>query len=362
MSNLNPTVIVTGVSGNLGMRLLPMLSNYNVVGVDLHPPATNLPLQFESMNLGEESFTQQFTELVRDTRASAIVHLAFVIDPVRTGVTDAEQMWQINVGGTARVLESVSIVNRYVGTVSKFIFPSSVSVYGPDTPGQVKEDAPLLAHTLPYAIHKRECDECVQLRAESLGECSTYILRPHIFTGASMQNYLVGALRGTPTGTSTRAQRMREQGKRLPLMLPYGDKYLHKEFQFLHVDDSARLIVHLLKRQETGHKLTILNVAGRGAPITIEHAAQIGNSKIQRVPTEGIARAILRLLWKWKITAIPPEALPYIIGSYTMDCTRLQQFLGTDYKDVIRYTVEEALADSFRQPDQANISAEAATK
>ena len=153
---------------------------------------------------------------------------------------------------------------------------------------------------------------------------------------------------------------MRAQGKRLPLMLPYGDKYLHKEFQFLHVDDAARLIAHILKLPETGHKLTILNVAGRGAPITIQQAAQIGTSKIQRVPTEAIARAILRLLWKWKITAIPPEALPYIIGSYTMDCTRLQQFLGPGYKDVIRYTVEEALADSFREPDQASINAEAA--
>lgn len=343
------------------MRLLPMLSGYNVVGVDMRPPTTDLPLQFESMNLGEESVTPQFTELIRDSRASAVVHLAFVIDPVRTGVIDADLMWQINVAGTARVLEAISIVNRYVRTVSKLIFPSSVSAYGPETNGQVKENAPLLAHTLPYAIHKREADECVQQRAESLGECSTYILRPHIFTGASMQNYLVGALRGTPTGTSKRAARMRQEGKRLPLLLPFGDKYLHKQFQFLHVDDMARLVAHILARPETSQKMTILNVAGRGAPITIAQAAAIGHSTIKRVPTESIARAILRLLWKWKITAIPPEALPYIIGSYTMDCTRLQQFLGADYKNVIRYTVEEALADSFRTAEHASASAEVAT-
>jgi nucleoside-diphosphate-sugar epimerase len=141
---------------------------------------------------------------------------------------------------------------------------------------------------------------------------------------------------------------MREEGKRLPLMLPYGESYLHKEFQFVHVDDVARLITHILGRDASGQQLTILNVAGRGAPITIARAAEIGHSRIVRVPTRGIARAILNLLWKMKISAIPPDALPYIIGSYTMNCSRLQRFLGEHYHEVIRYTVEEALADSFR--------------
>ncbi len=87
----------------------------------------------------------------------------------------------------------------------------------------------------------------VRYRAESLGDCRIYILRPHIFTGATMQNYMVGALRGTPLGKSKRAARMRAEGKRLPLMLPRGDKYLEKRFQFLHVDDMARLLVIVLE-------------------------------------------------------------------------------------------------------------------
>ena len=82
----------------------------------------------------------------------------------------------------------------------------------------------------------------VRYRAESLGDCLTYILRPHIFTGASVQNYMVGALRGTPLGQGKRAARMRAEGKRLPLMLPRGEKYLEKRFQFVHVDDVARLL------------------------------------------------------------------------------------------------------------------------
>jgi nucleoside-diphosphate-sugar epimerase len=347
MTQSNSTVLVTGISGNLGTRLLPMLSGFRVIGVDLRPAQFLHPVEFHTMNLGCEASCRELTQLLRQTDARSVVHLAFVIDPVRTGVIDVERMWQINVAGTARVMEAISVVNRTGGQIRQFIFPSSVSAYGPETPGPVKEDFPLKAHTLPYAIHKRESDEVVRYRAESLGDCRTYILRPHIFTGASMQNYLVGALRGTPLGKSPRAARLRAKGKRLPLMLPRGKKYPEQRFQFVHVDDMARLLVYLLERPHSDPPITILNVAAPGEPLSIRSCAEIAHATIQRVPSRAACRMILRLLWKWGISSIPPEALPYMIGSYTMDTSRLEQFLGADYTRVMHYSVEEALRDSF---------------
>jgi nucleoside-diphosphate-sugar epimerase len=341
------TILVTGVAGNLGTRLLPLLSDFRVVGVDMRPPDTPLPLaRFEQLDLGREASCWPLIELLRETGATSVVHLAFILDPLRSGVLDVERMWQINVAGTARVMEAISVVNRTGGHIGQFVFSSSVSAYGPETPGPVNEEAPLSAHTLPYAIHKRESDEVVRYRAESLGDCRTYILRPHIFTGASMQNYMVGALRGTPLGKSKRAARMRAAGKRLPLMLPFGKKYLEKQLQFVHVDDVARLLVYLLHRPESDPPLTVLNVAGRGEPITIQRCAEMANAQIKRVP-RAACRPILQFLWKRGISAIPPAALPYMIGSYTLDTTRLQQFLGSDYERVIQYTIEDALRDSF---------------
>jgi len=35
------TVLVTGISGNLGTRLLPLLSDFRVVGVDRRPPESS---------------------------------------------------------------------------------------------------------------------------------------------------------------------------------------------------------------------------------------------------------------------------------------------------------------------------------
>ncbi len=341
------TILVTGVAGTLGTRLLPLLAGFRVVGVDMRPPESPLPLaRFEELDLGREACCWPLIELLRETGATSVVHLAFVLDPLRSSVLDVERMWQINVAGTARVMEAVSVVNRTGGHVGQFIFTSSVSAYGPETSGPVKEEAPLLAHTLPYAIHKRESDETVRYRAESLGDCRTYILRPHIFSGASMQNYMVGALRGTPLGNSQRAARMRAAGKRLPLMLPFGKKYLEKQFQFVHVDDVARLLVYLLHRPQTDPRMTILNVAGRGEAITIQRCVEIANAQVKRVP-RAACRPILGALWKWGISSIPPAALPYMIGSYTMDTSRLQQFLGEQYPQIIQYTIEDALRDSF---------------
>lgn len=344
-----PAVVVTGISGNLGCRLLPLLNGYSVIGVDVHAPQTDSELRFEQLDLGQESSTRKLFELLRDTQPQAVVHLAFVIDPVRTGVLDLERMWRINVAGTARVMEAVTEVNRTTDNgVKQFIFPSSVSAYGPNLPGLVNEESPLAAHTLPYAIHKKQSDEVVQQRCTAMRGCSVYILRPHIFAGASVENYLMGAFRGTPNGKGPRAEKMRSMGKRLPCMLPRGQQYLDNKLQFIHVDDMARLILHILHREPETQRLTVLNVAGRGEPLTFARCIQMAQAKLVRVPGKWAMRQILKYLWKRKISAIPPEAVPYMTGEYIMNTDRLQRFLGPEYEHVIRYTVTDAFADSFR--------------
>ena len=348
MQDTKTSVLVTGISGNLGLRLLAQLSDFSVIGVDLKPPTTDVPLRFFEMDFGEEESCRTLTHLIREYRPSAVVHLAFVIDPIRTDILDVQRMWRINVAGTARVMEAITEVNRISTTVRKFIFPSSVSAYGPDLPGMVDENFPLGAHTLPYAVHKRESDQVVQARANALGHCSTYILRPHIFTGASVQNYLVGAFRGTPTGRGKWGAKLRAQGKRLPCMLPLGRRYLDNGIQFIHVDDMARVIAHILRRKDPDPSMTILNVAGRGMPLTFRRCIEIAGSRLVRLPGKASCRLALKILWDLGISGIPPDALPYMTGTYTMNTDRLHTFLGADYPRVIQHTVEEAFADSFK--------------
>jgi nucleoside-diphosphate-sugar epimerase len=303
------------------------------------------------MDLGLEESCRTLYNLFRETRPFSVVHLAFVIDPQRTGVLDVDRMWHINVAGTARVMEAIAEANRNEDSgVRQFIFPSSVSAYGPDLPGPVSEEFALEAHTLPYAIHKKESDRVVQQRAPSLRGCSAYILRPHIFAGASVENYLLGAFRGTPNGKGKRAAQMRKEGKRLPCMLPYGQRYLDNKLQFVHVDDMARLLAWILQREPEARRLTILNVAGRGESLTFSQCIGMAHAKLLRVPGKWAMRLVLQILWKRGISAIPPEAVPYMAGQYTMNTDRLKKFLGDDYEKVIRYSIADAFADSFKPP------------
>jgi nucleoside-diphosphate-sugar epimerase len=257
-------------------------------------------------------------------------------------------MWRINVAGTARVVEAITEANRTAGSIIRqFIFPSSVSAYGSDLPQPVTEDAPLHANSLPYAIHKQESDLVVQQRAPSLRGCGVFILRPPIFAGATVDNYLMGAFRGTPNGRGWQAARMRAAGKRLPCMLPFGQQYLNNKIQFIHVDDMARLIAWILTREPEAQRLTILNVAGRGDALTFAQCIETAHAQLVRVPGRWGMRRVLEVLWGLKISAIPPAAVPYMTGQYIMNTDRLKEFLGADYEKVIEKTVSEAYADSF---------------
>jgi nucleoside-diphosphate-sugar epimerase len=354
MGDAPPSIVVTGISGNLGQRLLPLLARFRVIGVDFRPPHTDQPIRFEQIDLGEEASCIQLIQLFREVRPVAVVHLAFVMDAVRTGVLDPERMWKINVAGTARVMEAATEANRDWPMVEKFIFLSSVSAYGPQLSTPATETTPLAAHTYRYGIHKMEADRVVQQRAPALRGCSVYILRPHIFAGAGIENYFMEAFRGIPGGSSKRAARMREQGTRLPCMLPTGEQYLKNKIQFVHIDDVARTIAFILQKSEPeAQRLTILNLTGRGDPLTYEQCVRLAKAKLVRVPTEQLFKVVLKALWGLRISTIPPDVAPYMTSDTVMSTTHLQEFLGAEYKNVIRYPVAEAFAECFKKEEKA---------
>src|ERR1700687_1485433 len=131
MDTAKPTIIVTGVSGNLGQRLLPQLSDYTVAGIDITPPAHSPVDRFVPLDLGREESTRELLLLLREVQPVSVVHLAFVIDPQRSGILDVDRMWRINVAGTARVMEAIAEANRNAAsTIRQFIFLSSVSASG----------------------------------------------------------------------------------------------------------------------------------------------------------------------------------------------------------------------------------------
>jgi nucleoside-diphosphate-sugar epimerase len=342
-----PTVLVTGVSGNLGSRLVRELPDFQIIGVDWKTPVASPSYYFEEIDLAEERSCDQLLGLMLAYRPEAVVHLAFVLDPLRCGVLDPKQMWNINVAGTSRVVEAIAEHNRMIGGVEKFVFPSSAMVYGPELTKPATEELAMGATSLPYALHQQEADRTVQQRSRDLKKCKTYLLRPQVYAGASVENYQLGVLRGVPGGKGKLAERLRRKGFRLPLLLPSRGNYLEHRFQFVHIDDMARLITHILHRTQADSRLTVLNVAGQGEPLQLRRCVEISGIEVQHVPARSICRQAVRFLWDLGVSDIPPEALPYLLGSSWLDTAKLRIFLGEHYRSVIQHTCEEALADSF---------------
>jgi len=347
MASTKPSLLVTGVAGSLGTRLLPLLEGFHVIGVDARPPSElSTPIQFERIDLGQEPSCRRMVHILRETGAVGVVHLAFVLDPLRMGILNRDRMWKINVAGTARVLEAIAEANRMGGEVKKFVHLSSVAVYGPKLPRPAQEGDKLGAEMLTYALHKKEADVAVQARAKDLGQCDVYLLRPHIFAGASVQNYMINYLRGTAYGNGRLGKMLERRGKPLPLIFPFGGDYLAHKLQFVHVDDVARVIVWILKSKKAQDQLTILNLAGRGDVLTVAQCARLMGATIKRLPSLALCRAVILAMWNLGATSIPPDAFPYLIGSYTMDTSKLRALLGKDYEQVVRYSNEDALANS----------------
>lgn len=346
-----PAVLITGVSGTVGQLVLEQLPDFQMMGADVREPAAAEALfRFEKIDLAEERSCEQLLQLMRAYRPQAVVHLAFIVHQPRNGAAAEKATWLANVVGTSRVIEAIAEHNRMIGGIEKFVFPSSAMVYGPEPKPPVTEETPLQAQSLAYAQQQQEADLTVQARAEGLRKSKTYILRSHFYAGAGAQNYQLSMLRGVPGGEGRWGTRLRRRGVRLPLLLPSRGDYLEHKFQFTHVGDVARLIAHIVRGKQADPALTVLNVAGRGDPLSLRRCAEIAAIPIKRLPGRSLCRQVWRLLWDWGVSGIPPEAFPYLLGSCVLDTTRLRVFLGEHYRSVMQHTSEEALVESLRAP------------
>jgi nucleoside-diphosphate-sugar epimerase len=337
-------ILVTGFSGNLGRRLAPLLAGYEIVSVDLKPPEGAPAGKFLSLDLSEAAGQEALARLVAAEGIEAVLHLAFVIDPVRTGITDVRRMWRANVEATGRLLEAIAERNRAATAVRLFVFPSSVSAYGSDLPAQVTEEAPLEARGFPYAVHKREADELCRRMHSRLGGCAVYIFRPHIFAGRTVDNFILRAFRGRASGRGRLARLFERRGWRAPVLLPASARS-ENVFQFVHVDDVARVLRWTLDHYSAG-RLAVFNLAAPGPPISFEECARLARTPIIRLPSRRLVDLLLRLCWAIGLSGVPPESLPYFLGSYTMDTARLRAELGADYETILRHSSREAFLES----------------
>ncbi len=156
-------VLVTGAFGNLGKSTLEALlkSEHNITAMDVKTRTTKkLAKKFSNISeikclWGSIQDISSVKESV--TSQDCIIHLAGVTPPFTEN--NPELSYKINVLGTQNVIE----VAQEEKNQPKFIFPSSVSIYGPLSPSSklLTSDCPINP-TDVYTRNKAEAEKIIQ--------------------------------------------------------------------------------------------------------------------------------------------------------------------------------------------------------
>ena len=126
-----PVVLVTGANGEIGRSLLQRFhqdGRYRVVTVDLTP----LPERYRGFCLetyaGNIMDRYLLDQIAAHHEIEVVFHLAALLST--RGERDPELAHQVNVEGTLHLLRMAQNQSQRLGKPVRFIFPSSIAVYG----------------------------------------------------------------------------------------------------------------------------------------------------------------------------------------------------------------------------------------
>jgi UDP-glucose 4-epimerase len=287
--------LITGGSGYIGSRLVERLSPRSeteliLIG-DLRPPRVFRPkAEYRRLDVTD---AEAVSRLVASERLDAIVHLAFVLNPIR----DEARMYDIDVGGTQNVLDAAAAAG-----VPHVLVTSSSVAYGafPDNPVPLTEEHPVRGvAAFSYARDKTESDRLCQLWALQHPDQVMTIVRPSIVFGPSVDNYLVRLW--------TKQAFQAEFGVPDP------------GIQFAHEDDVVEAIAVLLDGRHAG----AFNVAGDGT-MTLRECAETIGLRVVRVPARAFHR-FAATMWRLGLAEAPPGALAYSMYPWIVSNEKLKR-------------------------------------
>lgn len=159
-----PAVLVTGASGEVGYGLierLPEKSDLQIISLDLKELPASLRQRCSAAIVGDILDPNLLQRLVTEFEIHAIYHLAALLS-TRAEYTP-ETAHRVNVEGTLNLLKFAHEQARWHGHTVKFIFPSSIAVYGlpsleaKEKAGKVRETEWVFPITM-YGCNKAYCE------------------------------------------------------------------------------------------------------------------------------------------------------------------------------------------------------------
>ena len=221
-------ILITGADGHIGRRLCPMLrgASWSIAAVDLsNDPKQNI----DACDLRSES---QVSSLFERYKISAVIHLAGILptafqsDPL----TGAE----VNLTGSLRLIR-----HSIRAGVNRFVFASSMSVYGSNTSNRALNERDLSSPDDVYGAAKR----AVEIIGESLSTAESIE-----FIALRIARVIGPGIR--KTSSPWRSQIFETASDPGPVHLPFAPDAL---LSLVHVVDVARMISLLVEAERVNH-------------------------------------------------------------------------------------------------------------
>jgi UDP-glucose 4-epimerase len=307
--------LITGGSGYIGSRLTEILSARDdvegIVNLDVRPPAREFAKS--TFVRGDVRDYAQIRGLLDREEPDALVHLAFVLNPIR----DEARMYDIDVNGTATVLRAAADAGTEQALVT-----SSATAYGafPDNPKPIAEDWPVRGQPdFAYAKHKADADRICQLWALENPDRVMTIVRPSIVFGPSVDNYI---------------SRSWQTSSFMPVL-----DGVEQDFQLVHEDDVVSALIGLLDAKAGG----AFNLGGDGT-ITWKEAAEMVGVKTREMSMKTVRR-IYAAAWALHAPRVesPPGNLNFIRYPWVVSNEKLKSEIGWQPKADTREVFVETM-------------------
>lgn len=141
-------VLVTGATGQIGSELVPMLQGRygrnNVIASGRREHPDDFKGVYEELDVLDK---ERMHKVVKQYDVNAVFHLAAILSA--KGEKNPENAWEINIEGFKNVLE----VTRKTA-IKKIFHPSSIAVFGPETPKVMTPQETVLKPRTMYGITK----------------------------------------------------------------------------------------------------------------------------------------------------------------------------------------------------------------
>jgi len=144
-------ILFTGCGGQIGSELTiafrKIYGNLNIIASDVSSKINSEVLESGPFILLDVLDSHRIAEVVDQYQIDAIVHLAAVLSAV--GEKNPQQAWNVNINGSVNVFE-VAREKK----LERVLVPSSIAVFGPDSPRSRTPQKTILRPTTMYGVTK----------------------------------------------------------------------------------------------------------------------------------------------------------------------------------------------------------------